>query len=378
MMEEEDSGEETPQEETPQEGQAGQSKETGSKQSSVKQFAKKLNASMAAGVLIALVLGLVIGQVALPAIGVGLIAMPSTVPPIGAEVDIAALEGKVETYLNENVLEPQGVEGEVLSIEPYDSDFYLVSVDVLRDGTSLGAQDLYLTRSGNAISGSVLFLEEELDVPGASQQEPAEAPKASVPKIELFVMSYCPYGLQAQKAMLPVMKLLGGKADIDVKFVDYIMHDLQEIEENTTQYCIQETQREKYFDYLNCFVLSGDSADCLSQAAVNQELLDACAEQADEQFGIMDSYEDKSSWLSGAFPQYNVHKELNEKYGVGGSPALVINGVQVSASRSPEAVKQIVCDAFEQQPEECSQTLSTETASPGIGAGTGSNSEGYC
>lgn len=57
----------------------------------------------------------------------------------------------------------------------------------------------------------------------------------------------------------------------------------------------------------------------------------------------------------------------------------MINDKEVRLTRSPEAFKQAICQAFITPPEECNQTLSTEIASPGIGPLTGgSASSGSC
>lgn len=197
-----------------------------------------------------------------------------------------------------------------------------------------------------------------------------EIVKSDKPAVELFVMSYCPYGLQMQKALLPVMELLGKKADISIKFVSYIMHDKKEIDENNLQYCLENEQTDKLIPYLKCFTVSGDSASCLKEVKVNESKLSSCIAATDKKFGTTAAYDDKASWLSGYYPLYPVNKDLNDKYGVQGSPTLVINGKQVQVARSPEAVKQAVCAAFDEQPEECSQTLSTASAAPSFGSGT--------
>ena len=83
--------------------------------------------------------------------------------------------------------------------------------------------------------------------------------------------------------------------------------------------------------------------------------------------------------MNGRYPQFNVHSELNDKYGVRGSPTIVINDQTVNISpRSPENFKEIICQAFTSPPKECSQNLSDEVSSPGIGGGTGSSSGGSC
>lgn len=200
-----------------------------------------------------------------------------------------------------------------------------------------------------------------------------EVVKADKPIVELFVMSYCSYGLQMQKAFLPVMELLKDKADLSIKFVSYAMHDKLEIDENNTQHCLQEEQSDKLISYLKCFTTKGDSKICLKETGVNESNLNSCISAVDKKFGITLAYNDKNSWLSGRFPIYPVDEGLNEKYGVQGSPTLVINGSQVQVSRSPEAVKLAICASFNQQPNECGQTLSTAAASPSFGSGVDSS-----
>jgi hypothetical protein len=200
-----------------------------------------------------------------------------------------------------------------------------------------------------------------------AQQPLTEAPKTDKPKVELFVMSYCPFGLQMEKAYLPVMELLGKKADIDIKFVNYAMHEKKEVDENTRQYCIQKEQTEKYTNYLKCFASTDKFDTCLAGAQIDEYKLTACITKADKEFKISKSYDDKANWLGGQFPAYLIHQDLNVKYGVQGSPTLVINGVQAEADRTPEAVKTAICNAFNQKPAECSTTLSNQGFQPGFG-----------
>ncbi len=200
----------------------------------------------------------------------------------------------------------------------------------------------------------------------------AEVPKADKPTVELFVMSYCPYGLQMEKAFLPVMELLQDKAAMDIKFVSYAMHGQKEIDENTRQYCVEKEQNDKYIAYLKCFTAKDDSSGCLTAAGVDVNKMKACVAKADKDFGITAAFNDKASWLSGQFPIYPVHSDLNEQYGVQGSPTLVVNGVEASASRSPEAIKKLVCSSFKTQPDLCKQVLSAAAAGAGFGTASGS------
>jgi len=223
-----------------------------------------------------------------------------------------------------------------------------------------------------AVQGKIAYVSNPVkNTAPVVQNQDLGVAKTDKPVVELFVMSYCPYGLQMQKALLPVMELLGKKADISIKFVSYIMHDKKEIDENNLQYCLENEQTDKLVPYLKCFTVSGDSASCLKEVKVNESKLNSCISETDKKFGTTAAYNNKSTWLSGYYPLYPVSQDLNEKYGVQGSPTLVINGKQVQVARSPEAVKQAICSSFEKQPKECGQTLSTASASPSFGAGTG-------
>lgn len=203
-------------------------------------------------------------------------------------------------------------------------------------------------------------------------QEPAVAtniPKSNKPKVELFVMAKCPYGLQMEKALIPAYDLLRKKADITIKFVSYAMHGKEEVEENTRQYCAQQQDKDKYFSYLDCYATNGDSAGCMKVSGLNENKINSCVDQTNKKYAIMDKFNDQSTWLSGRYPVYPIDEELNTKYGVQGSPTLVINGVQVESGRTPNALKATICAAFNNAPAECGQTLAIASPQPGFGAG---------
>ncbi len=229
----------------------------------------------------------------------------------------------------------------------------------------------YVTKNGNLFFVEGIDLNKDISI--VREEIQREDVKSERPKIQLFVMSYCPYGLQAQKVFLPVYELLGDKADMNIRFVDYIMHEKGEIDENLRQYCIQKEEKEKYDDYLGCFVEEGSYDEenfeiCLERANINQDKMNTCVVETDQAYNIYSQYEDQSTWLSGIYPRFDIDSDLNEQYGIGGSPTLVINGSVVKDfKRTPEGLKLLVCDAFINQPEECSQTLSDNSFEPGFG-----------
>lgn len=240
-----------------------------------------------------------------------------------------------------------------------------------------GEYDSYISKDGKFLFPAGYNLEEAEE--GTEETVSPEVQKRDKPDVKLFVMSYCPYGLQAQKMFLPVYQLLKDKTEMGVYFVDYIMHEKIEIDENLRQVCIQKEEKEKYLAYLDCFTKDGEFEKCFSEAGIEKGRIENCVFETDREFEITTLYNDKTSWLNGNYPQFNVHKALNDQYAVQGSPTIVVNDKIVNLnSRSPESFKQLVCQAFNNQPEECSQTLSQEVPSPGLGSGTGSNNSGGC
>jgi len=167
---------------------------------------------------------------------------------------------------------------------------------------------------------------------------------------------------------------LGDKIDFNVEFVHYAMHGKTELDEQAKQVCMMEADEKKYYSYLECFLDKGDSGaeQCLVDAGFDAGELDTCIAELDQEFGITAGFEDQSTWLGGSYPQFKVHQDLAELYGVGGSPTLVINGAIVNSGRSPAEYLSTLCAAFNDAPEECEVLLTTESFSPGFGyQGTG-------
>jgi len=209
----------------------------------------------------------------------------------------------------------------------------------------------YLTKDGSIIGTmSEVKVDSSQTDTSASQTQPTEIPKSDKPVVELFVMTHCPYGTQAEKGFIPAILELGDKIDAKIEFVHYFLHEPEKTE-TPIQVCIREEQEEKFLPYLKCFLEDGDSDRCLSETGVNSAKLNICLEEKADEYYATDS-------------------ELSEIYGVRGSPTLVINGVQSNAGRSAQAYLDGICDAFNDAPEECSLSLDSDNPSPGFGYGT--------
>ena len=281
---------------------------------------------------------------------------------------------KTIDYLNDNLL-PSELSASLITV--------VEKKDIIEISFSISDKEYnsYVTKSGGLFFVEGIDLNEKIV---KAEEVQGEITKTEKPDVSLFIMSYCPYGLQSQKAFLPVNELLGDKANIDIRFVDYIMHGKKEIDENLRQYCIQKEQEEKYDDYLGCFIEDGDFEGCLASVSINQDKMNSCITGVDQSYNIYSQYEDQNTWLGGSYPRFDVELDLNEEHGIEGSPTLVINGAVIVTTqnncppgkecvvipdmqRTPEKYKEVICQAFIEQPEECSQALSADGFAAGFG-----------
>ncbi|HWQ60023.1 MAG TPA: hypothetical protein VN420_02640 [Candidatus Fimivivens sp.] len=234
-----------------------------------------------------------------------------------------------------------------------------------------------------SLDGATFFpnaIDSEAVVKAKAAAAPKEVPKSSKPDVRLFVMSYCPYGTQIEKGILPVLAALGDKIDFKLEFVDYAMHnnkatnDRKELDENLREYCIRTQEPSKLTAYLSCFLKKGQGTEsaCLRTAGVNASQNAACMKAADTEFDVTKNFNDQSTY-QGNYPPFNVDKADNEKYSVQGSPSLVINGVTSDSQRDPASLLKAICAAFDTAPSECDQSLSSTAPSAGFGDGTASS-----
>jgi protein-disulfide isomerase len=291
-------------------------------------------------------------------------------------------KAKALDFINKNLV--QGTTASITSVTDYSDSLYKLSVQV---GTN--NIDSYMTKDGKQFFPQAMNIDDvnngtvatgDSGSTPAAPVVPTDLPKNDKPKVELFVMSHCPYGTQIEKGIVPVMKTLGNKADIQIKFVNYVMHGESELVNNIDQYCINKEQPEKYTDFLSCFLKAGDATGCMASTGIDKKKHDACYSATDKQYNLTADFNDKSKW-NGSFPTFAINDAENKAYGVQGSPTLVINGKQVESNRDSQSLLTTICAAFNNAPSECQTKLDTATPSAGFGEGTaaaGSGSAAAC
>ncbi len=229
----------------------------------------------------------------------------------------------------------------------------------------------FMTKDGKLLFPSGIMLDEQQAGANPANSGQSAMSKSDKPKAELFVMSFCPYGVQAGDFMKPVADLLGSKADIKVRFIakagDNInsiqsLHGAVEAKEDLRQLCMIKNYPDKYWNYLSAF-----NKNCYPLYR-NETALDSCWKSSAAAQGI-DSAKIESCVNSDALALLKADEQAANTYGVSGSPSLIINGATYNGARSSEDYKNAICSAFNNPPAECSQNIGTASQANSAPAG---------
>ena len=190
-------------------------------------------------------------------------------------------------------------------------------------------------------------------------------PKSNKVNLKLFVMAFCPFGKQMESVVYPVAQLLGDKLEVEPHFVIYgtrdnpsSMHGEYELIEAERQLCIiDEYGVDSWWNYVNCLNKKHDEMhwrddkdspwrECAQNASLDIQKIENCVNTK-------------------GLPLVQKEYDACQEYGVSGSPTVYLNGFLLyQGQRTPEALKQQICSLFEEEPEECSTTLSGGGSSP--------------
>ena len=285
----------------------------------------------------------------------------------GKKMKADEIKSYAEDFINKNLMS----NGSKATIKGVTEEYglYKLQVDITSD-----VVESYITKDGKLFFPQAFNVEKmgQQAQAGSGQQQKASTvvTKSDKPVVELFVMSQCPYGTQIEKGILPVIEKLGNKINFQLKFVDYAMHGEVELKEQLNQYCIIKNQPDKLNNYLKCY-LSGDNkgAECLGSTGIDQTKLASCVKDTDAKYKVMDNFKNKIGF-KGSFPGFDIYKDDNTKYGVQGSPTLVINGATAESSRDSASLMKTICSAFNNEPSECQANMSSDTPAPGFGTGS--------
>ena len=250
--------------------------------------------------------------------------------------------------------------GEKVELSEVTEEFGMYKVTIIYKGEDV---PLYLTKDGENLVQGVTPLAILTATPDGAEETPQEVVKSDKPIIESFIFSYCPYGLQFEKALLPVYDLLKGKADIGIVAIG-AMHGEFEKLESFRQLCVEKIYgRDKLFSYLKSFDESTEIGKCSGDAVCLKPLINEIYSDLKIDESDVNDCMDKD-----AQALYDEQGARASELGISGSPTFVINGAKVQVARTPSAIKEAICNAFTTAPAECSQNISSSSVSAGFGA----------
>ncbi len=168
-------------------------------------------------------------------------------------------------------------------------------------------------------------------------------------KVELYVMSQCPYGVQAENAFKDAVEKLGADLDFKVDFIGQTgadgalssMHGPKEVMGDTVQVCAQK-YTPKWFQLILCQNKNSREVDtnweaCATEIGAPVDKIRTCA-NGDEGKKLLKESFDRS-----------------EKKGARGSPTIYVGGNQYQGGRRPNDFMKAICGAYsDKKPAACS------------------------
>jgi hypothetical protein len=165
-------------------------------------------------------------------------------------------------------------------------------------------------------------------------------PNPGAVRVDLFVMSQCPYGVQAEAGFEEVVTKLGADLDLRVEFVGDIdpsgelksMHGAKEVFGDLLQACAQK-HTSKWFEFIKCQNQDWKNIDtgweaCAKKVGVPADKIGACAKGPEGK-----------ELLTASF------KRAEEK-GATGSPTIFIAGKEYAGGRKPTDFMRAICGAY--------------------------------
>jgi hypothetical protein len=270
---------------------------------------------------------------------------------------------KIVDFISANMVQP-GTKVEVTDVA-VESGLYKLNTKIA-EATVL---DIYATKDGKIFfPDAVNIAEIEKQIQEAKAKQMAantgnsaqqEIPKTNKPVVDLYVMSFCPYGNKAEDTLKSVYALLKNKVTFNFHYIVNTdgntvqsLHGEKEVAQDEREACVLKNYgKDKWFEFVayvntNC----GSDGSCWEAGAQSLKIgvpgIKACV--ASQGTNLMKA-DEKLAKAANAYA----------------SPTMLINGVvtrAVAQYGNSEGYKQAICAAFNKTPAECAQTLSAETS----------------
>lgn len=270
-------------------------------------------------------------------------------------------KAQAEDFINNNLMQ-EGTKAEIAEVVK-ENGMFKVKVKI-GEGEQIQEIDSFLSLDGKKFFPSAPMDIEETKKQIAEEKkkeaEPEkEIPKSEKPKVDLYLMSFCPFGNKAEDTIKPVFDLLKNKVDFNFRYIvssdgDTInsLHGEPEVLQNEREACVL-----KYFGKDNWMgFVTYVNKNCGSDGS--------CWEAGIKSVGLVPAKITACVNSEGA-KLMKADEKSSAEAGATGSPTMLINGVSTKAVYqygNSESYKQIICGAFDTAPAECLKTLEANTA----------------
>lgn len=283
-------------------------------------------------------------------------------PLDGAAISQEAAKEKALAFVKKNLVQ-EGTEVSVKSITEK-SGLYEMVLDI--QGTEYPT---YITKDGSTFIKEAInisdFEKKLADSKKAEEEAESSIPKSDRPVVDLYVMSFCPYGNKAEDTIAPVYALLKDKVDFNFRYIvdsegDAInsLHGQPEVDQNIREACVlKEYGKDAWMNFAtyvnaNC----GSNGSCWEDGAKSQNI---------------DTFKISSCAKNQGVALMKADEKASNEAGATGSPTMLINGSEtrtVYQYGNAEAYKDKICSTFNNAPEECNKELSAETSTAAGGS----------
>jgi protein-disulfide isomerase len=182
------------------------------------------------------------------------------------------------------------------------------------------------------------------------------------PQVDFFVMSYCPYGNQAEELLKPVFDALKGQADFVPRYVIYgqgtgcyadtdgtqlcSLHGAVELNQNIRELCVYyDLGEQAWFDFAIAM-----NSKCTSSNA------DTCWTDVAKTLGY-DTAKIQSCFDTNKIKYAREQYDLGAALGVSGSPTLFFEGQKFNGGRTSNDYLSALCAGFDTPPAGCANVI---------------------
>ncbi len=229
-------------------------------------------------------------------------------------------------------------------------------------GSKVQEVNSYLT-----LDGKKFFLTAPLDIAETEKKvatakkkvsQPEKIIQTNKPKVDLYVMAFCPFGNKAEDTLKPVFDLLKNKVDFNFHYIVNVkdnkvqsLHGEKEVVQDEREACVLQDYGKNSWIKFATYVNNNCGSD------------GSCWEKGAQSLGISTT-KISACVTSQGLKLMQANEKASKAAGATGSPTMTINGTStkvVYQYSNSEAYKKAICSAFKKAPQECTKTLTTKT-----------------